>query len=47
MRTALDSVRAAARPVRVLGLGGTFPFVGLTALVLFLPDAWCAGPEKP
>ena len=45
MKTALDSVRAAAAPM--FGLGGAVPFVGLTALVLFLPDVWCAGPEKP
>jgi hypothetical protein len=47
MKTALDYVRAAAARVRVSGLGGTFPFVGLTALVLFLPDARYARPEKP
>jgi hypothetical protein len=36
----LGSIRAAPAPVLAFGLGGLIPFVGLTALVIFVPAPW-------
>ena len=40
MSTASSSIRSAPAPVLLLGLGGLLPFIGLTALALFLAETW-------